>query len=468
MPEIITRFAPSPTGSLHIGSARTALFNWLYAKHYNGKFLLRIEDTDQQRSTSQAVDEIFHTLKWLGLPWDEEPVFQSQCKERHQEVVQQLLAEEKAYYCYCTPEELESMRDQALKEGRPPLYDSKWRETYLENPPSGIQPTVRLKSPKEGETCIKDNIQGTVIIKNSQLDDMVLLRSDGTPTYMLAVVVDDHDMNVTHIIRGDDHFTNTFRQAQIYYALGWTIPITAHIPLIHGTDGAKLSKRHGATSVDDYREMGILSEAMFNYLLRLGWGHGDEEIISVNQAIKWFDFKGLGKSPSRFDINKLLSLNAHYLRKKSSKDILKCLKPILEETLSQPFSQEAQEKILLLLPALQQRSKTLMELKDQVLNYCLPEIWKWKKDVKEKISSEDYQEILTLFSALKGLSPWDRETLETFFRTWTEQKGIKLGQIAKPLRILLTGDTISPGIFEVLEALGPVWTQKRIEAFTKS
>jgi glutamyl-tRNA synthetase len=298
---IVTRFAPSPTGFLHIGGARTALFNWLFAKHHGGKFLLRIEDTDRQRSTEAAVRAIFGGLSWLGLDWDGEAVSQFARRERHAEVARQLLAEGKAYRCYCTPEELTEMREAAKRDGRAMMYDGRWRDRDPSEAPAGVPPVIRFKAPRGGSTAIDDKIQGTVEVANDQLDDMVLLRADGTPTYMLAVVVDDHDMEVTHVIRGDDHLTNTFRQYQIYKAMGWTVPVFAHLPLLHGADGAKLSKRHGAQNVEEFRDMGILPEAMCNYLLRLGWSHGNDEIISRDQAIAWFDLDAVGRAPSRFD-----------------------------------------------------------------------------------------------------------------------------------------------------------------------
>ena len=311
---VITRFAPSPTGFLHIGGARTALFNWLYARHHCGKYLLRIEDTDRARSTAAAIQAIFDGLSWLGLSGDELPVFQSQRQERHAEVARQLLVRGAAYHCYCRPEELAAMRERARAEGRTTGYDGRCRDLSPAAVPSGVPPVIRLKAPRHGETVIEDRVQGTVRFANEQLDDMVLLRSDGTPTYMLSVVVDDHDMAISHIIRGDDHLVNAARQTQLYRALDWSVPTFAHIPLIHGADGAKLSKRHGALAIEAYREMGFLPEAMRNYLLRLGWSHGDDEIISTEQAIAWFDLEAVGRGAARFDMARLTSLNAHYLR----------------------------------------------------------------------------------------------------------------------------------------------------------
>ena len=327
---VVTRFAPSPTGFLHIGSARTALFNWLYARHCGGKFLLRIEDTDRERSTESAVTAILDGLRWLGLDWDEDVVFQFSRVKRHQAVVQELLAAGQAYYCYSSPQELEEMREKARQEGRQPRYDGTWRDRDPQEAPSDRQPVVRLKVTQTGETKLQDLVQGDVCVQNNQLDDMILLRADQTPTYMLAVVVDDIDMNITHIIRGDDHLTNTFRQLQIYHALNANIPSFSHVPLIHGADGAKLSKRHGALGAEAYRDMGFLPEALCNYLIRLGWGHGDEEIITRTQAIDWFDIKDVGRAASRFDMVKLTSLNAHYLRQYNDDELVQLVLPFLQ------------------------------------------------------------------------------------------------------------------------------------------
>ena len=327
---VVTRFAPSPTGFLHIGGARTALFNWLFARHHGGTFLLRIEDTDRARSTEAAVEAILDGLKWLELDWDGDAVSQFQRRDRHAEVAHQMMAAGHAYRCYASPEELEAMRAEQKAAGQPMRYDGRWRDRDPAEAPAGISPVIRLKAPQEGETVLADHVQGEVRVQNAQLDDMVLLRADGTPTYMLSVVVDDHDMNVTHVIRGDDHLTNTFRQIQIYRAMGWDLPQFAHIPLIHGADGAKLSKRHGALGVDAYRDMGYLPEAVRNYLLRLGWGHGDDEIISTEQAIEWFDLGGIGRSPSRFDFAKLDNLNAHYMRLADDARLVSLIVPLIE------------------------------------------------------------------------------------------------------------------------------------------
>ena len=367
---VVTRFAPSPTGFLHIGGARTALFNWLFARHHGGTFLLRIEDTDRARSTEAAVEAILDGLKWLELDWDGDAVSQFERRGRHAEVAHQMLAAGHAYRCYASPEELEAMRAEQKATGQPMRYDGRWRDRDPAEAPAGISPVIRLKAPQEGETVLADHVQGEVRVQNAQLDDMVLLRADGTPTYMLSVVVDDHDMNVTHVIRGDDHLTNTFRQIQIYRAMGWDLPQFAHIPLIHGADGAKLSKRHGALGVDAYRDMGYLPEAVRNYLLRLGWGHGDDEIISTEQAIEWFDLGGIGRSPSRFDFAKLDNLNAHYMRLADDARLVSLIVPLIEAKSGGHVSSEARDLLTRAMPGLKQRAKTLVELADSAHFLC--------------------------------------------------------------------------------------------------
>ncbi|MBW7912057.1 MAG: glutamate--tRNA ligase, partial [Alphaproteobacteria bacterium] len=335
MSKIITRFAPSPTGYLHIGGGRTALFNWLFAKHMGGQFLLRIEDTDRARSTEAAVEAILDGMRWLGLDWDGEPIFQFARMNRHAEIAHQLLAEGKAYYCYCTPEELEKMREEQLAKGLSPRYDGRWRDRDPKDAPAGVKPAVRIKAPSRAndEMLVSDAVQGDVRVPYTQLDDMILLRGDGTPTYMLSVVVDDHDMGITHVIRGDDHLTNTFRQRMIYDAMGWDVPKFAHIPMILGEDGAKLSKRHGAVGLHEYANKGYLPEAMRNYLLRLGWGHGDTEIVDTEEAVKLFTLDGIGKSPSRMDFTKLAHVNAHYMRQADEERLMALTMPYIEEKL---------------------------------------------------------------------------------------------------------------------------------------
>lgn len=442
---VVVRSAPSPTGFLHIGTARTTLFNYLFAKHHGGKFLLRIEDTDRQRSTQEAVDVIFESLAWLGIPYDDEPIFQFARAGRHREIAQLLVAQGKAYYCYCTPEELELMKAEATTKGLPPRYNGFWRDRDPELAPIGVKPVVRLKMPQEGSTVIHDLVQGTVEVANTQLDDMVLLRSDGTPTYMLSVVVDDHDMKITHIVRGDDHLTNAFRQYQIYKAMDWNVPEFAHIPLIYGSDGTKLSKRHGATATNDYKTMGILPDAMFNYLLRLGWAHGNDEIISRDEAIQWFDLNGVGKSPSRFDMQKLLSLNAHYLRKINDHDLIKTFHHVQD-----PFTQR---RILKGMKSLKERAKTLVELHENARFY--------ESAPTEVFEKPSYFE--TLFTQIKNIETFTKEDIEALFRSFAKEHQLKLADLAHHVRLHLTGKTVSPSIFEIMEILGKEETLKRCD-----
>lgn len=458
--DIVTRFAPSPTGFLHIGGARTALFNWLFAKHHGGKMLLRIEDTDRARSTQEAVDALMDGLSWLGLDWDGEPISQFSRVERHKEVVAQMLANGSAYKCYSTPEEVDAMRERARAEGRPPRYDGTWRDKSEADAPEGVDPVVRLKAPQDGETVVDDLVQGRVVIPNKDLDDFVLLRSDGTPTYMLAVVVDDHDMDITHIVRGVDHLTNAARQTLIFNANGWNVPKMAHIPLIHGPDGAKLSKRHGATGAEAYREMGYLPQAMRNYLARLGWSHGDEEIMSLDDMIKWFDFDAVGQSASRFDFKKLENLNGHYMRATEDAELLAHWKVYLAHAeggtdilgwLEIPANEEV---TLAALPGLKERAKTLVELTESA-SY----LWRQRPletdEKADKILTDDARAILSeLHGVLSGVSEWLAEPLETAVKAYAERKELKLGKVAQPLRAALTGRGTSPGIYDVLVALG--------------
>lgn len=458
---VITRFAPSPTGYLHIGSARTALFNWLYARHMGGKFLLRIEDTDRARSTNEAIDAIFDSMNWLGLTWDEDPVFQFTRATRHAEVARQLLAEGKAYHCYCSPEELEKMREEARAKNLPPRYDGRWRDRDPSDAPSGIPPVIRFKAPQQGETIIEDQVQGTVRLQNNQLDDMVLLRADGTPTYMLSVVVDDHDMGITHIIRGDDHLTNAFRQQHLYLACGWRVPNFAHIPLIHGPDGAKLSKRHGALGAEAYREMGFLPEAMRNYLLRLGWAHGDDEIIPTHQAIEWFDLPAIGRSPARFDIAKLTNLNAHYMREAEDVRLVDLIMRPLSEVFQRTLSAEERQRIVRGMPGLKARAKTILELIENARFYI--ERSPFDEKAEKFLSAEFLDMVKPVIDRLKSLSLFSEKETEDVVREVAESTGQKLGNLAQPLRVLLTGSTISPSIFEVMEVLGRDETLKRLE-----
>jgi glutamyl-tRNA synthetase len=459
---VVTRFAPSPTGFLHIGGARTALFNWLYSRHHGGKFHLRIEDTDRKRSTEQAIAAIIEGLAWLGLDWDGEVVHQFARAGRHAEVARRLLAEGKAYYCYCTPAELEAMREAARAAGLPTRYDGRWRDRDPAEAPKDAAPAIRLKAPQTGETIVQDRVQGEVRVANDQLDDMVLLRGDGTPTYMLSVVVDDHDMGITQVIRGDDHLTNTFRQIQLYDAMGWVQPAFAHIPLIHGPDGAKLSKRHGALGVEAYREMGYLPEALRNYLLRLGWGHGDEEIIDTAKAIALFDLDGVGRSPSRFDYAKLNNLNGHYLRLADNERLVELVRPRIEKRLGLALTPEAEARVRAGMDGLKARAETLEQLADNALFYVRPRPIPMEDKAAKLLTAEARAHLRNLLSPLAA-SDWSLAGLETAVRDYAAAQGVKLGQVAQPLRAALTGSLASPGIFEVMVILGRAETLARIE-----
>jgi len=462
---VVTRFAPSPTGYLHIGGARTALFNWLFAKHHGGKYLLRIEDTDRARSTQPAVDAILDGLSWLGLDWDGEVVHQFDRAARHAEVAKQMLAAGKAYYCYASPQELEEMRAAQKKAGVAMRYDGRWRDRDPKDAPPGVNPVIRLKAPQSGKTVIQDAVQGEVTVENAQLDDMILLRADGTPTYMLAVVVDDYDMGVTHVIRGDDHLNNAFRQLQIIKAMDWPEPVYAHIPLIHGPDGAKLSKRHGALGVDAYRDMGFLPAALRNYLLRLGWGHGDDEIISTEQAIEWFDLSGVGRSASRFDLVKLTNLNAHYLRETPDTELLPMVLPRIEAKTGGKIDAAGLQRIQRGVAGVKQRSRTLVELTDNLVFYAKSGAPPIADDKARAQLTPDARALLgRLASALEGENDWSEQTMEDAIRRFAEHQGVKLGQVAQPLRVALSGSTASPGIFEVLSVLGPSETRQRLQA----
>jgi glutamyl-tRNA synthetase len=456
---VITRFAPSPTGYLHIGGARTALFNWLYAKAKGGKMLLRIEDTDQARSTEGAILAILDGLRWLGLDWDGEPVYQLSRAERHREIAEQLLAEGKAYRCYATPEELQAMRDKARAEGRAPGYDGTWRDRDRSEAPNGITPAIRFKAPRDGETVIEDRVQGRVVFQNKDLDDLVILRSDGSPTYNLSVVVDDHDMGITHVIRGDDHLTNAARQTQIFKALGWEPPIYAHVPLIHGPDGAKLSKRHGALGVEAYREMGYLPAALRNYLVRLGWSHGDAEIISMEEMVSWFDLDTIGRSAARFDFVKLENLNGYYLRGMADADIVEQLKALIPDlpdggALAARIGPEGWGKLERAMPGLKERAKTLIELIDSAAYLFAQRPLTLDEKAKKQLDEAGRETLAALLPKLKDVEPWTPEALEACVRGFVEATGRKLGKVAQPLRAALTGRTTSPGIFDVLEVLG--------------
>ncbi|NVK35081.1 MAG: glutamate--tRNA ligase [Rhodobacteraceae bacterium] len=467
--QVVTRFAPSPTGFLHIGGARTALFNWLFAKHHGGKMLMRIEDTDRARSTEEAVDALIDGLTWLGLDWDGEPISQFSRVERHKAVVDEMLANGTAYRCYCTQEELDAMREKARAEGKPPRYDGTWRDRDASEAPEGASFVVRIKSPQDGETVVDDMVQGRVVIPNKDLDDFVLTRSDGTPTYMLAVVVDDHDMDITHIIRGVDHLTNAARQTLIFQAMDWEVPAMAHIPLIHGPDGAKLSKRHGATGAEAYRAMGYLPQAMRNYLARLGWSHGDEEIMSLENMIEWFGMDAVGQSAARFDFKKLENLNGHYMRATDDETLLtewKVCLPHLDNgnAVLNWLSQGDNEKTFLAaLPGLKERAKTLVELTESA-SYLWRERPLECDEKAAKILDESARQILSdLHEILSNASAWEAETLETDVKAYAESKELKLGKVAQPLRAALTGRGTSPGIYDVLIALGRNESLSRIK-----
>jgi glutamyl-tRNA synthetase len=452
--DIVTRFAPSPTGFLHIGGARTALFNWLYARRHGGRFLLRVEDTDRARSTQPAIDAILDGMSWLGLSWDGDVVFQLERAARHAEVAHALIANGGAYRCYATAEELDAMRAEQRAAGKPMRYDGRWRDRDPSEAAADAPYVVRLRAPQDGEVTIDDRVQGSVTVRNAELDDMVLLRSDGTPTYMLAVVVDDHDMGVTHVIRGDDHLNNAFRQLALIRALGWPEPIYAHVPLIHGADGAKLSKRHGALGVDAYRDLGILPEALSNYLLRLGWGHGDDEIISRDQATAWFDLADIGRGPSRFDAKKLESLNAHYIREADDVRLTTLLDPVLARTLGRDLTSIEGELLHRAMSVLKVRAKDLLEL-GAGAEFLFARRPIALDEKAQALLGEDARTLLqTVRTSLGALPEWSAEALDAAVREIAAEVGIGLGKVAQPLRAALTGRTTSPGIFDVLALLG--------------
>lgn len=456
---VVTRFAPSPTGYLHIGGARTALFNWLYAKHTGGRFLLRIEDTDRARSTEAAIAALIDGLTWLGLDWEGEPIYQFARAGRHKEVALQLLEKGNAYRCYSTPVELAAMRERAKAEGRAPGYDGTWRDRDPSDWPKDKPFAVRLKAPREGETVVEDEVQGRVTWANKDLDDMVLLRSDGTPTYMLAVVVDDHDMGITHVIRGDDHLTNAARQTQIYQAMGWVVPSFAHIPLIHGPDGAKLSKRHGALGAEAYRAMGYLPAAMRNYLARLGWSHGDDEIFSTEQAAEWFDLGAIGRSPSRFDFAKLENLNGHYIRATPDAELVAQIRTILPEVeAAKEFASRIDEagwkKLEQAMPGLKERAKTLVELLLSARYLFVPRPLGLDEKAAKLLEGDARKHLAALHERFSALMDWEPKALEGATRAYAEEAGAKLGGVAQPLRAALTGRTTSPPVFDVLAVLG--------------
>jgi glutamyl-tRNA synthetase len=456
---VVVRFAPSPTGFLHIGGARTALFNWLFARHHQrhsdgGVFRLRIEDTDRQRSTPEAVAAIIDGLQWLGLAWDGEIVHQFDRAARHAEVARQLLAAGRAYYCSCTPAELDAMRERARAEKRSVRVDSPWRDRDPTEAPPGVAPVIRFKAPQDGATTIHDLVQGEVSVDNQELDDLIILRSDGTPTYNLSVVVDDHDMGVTHVIRGAEHFRNAFRQTQIYRALDWPVPCFAHVPLIHGSDGSKLSKRHGALGIEAYREMGYLPEALRNYLLRLGWSHGDDEIITTDQAMLWFDLAGIGRAPAQFDFAKLDSINAHYIRVAEDVRLVALVAARLEAELARPLSETERGRLRKAMADLKPRAKTLAEMAEKARFYVA--IRPIGMDEKAaRLVRESRGLLMQLHDDIENVQFWDTGALEAHVRSFIDRTpGIALGDVAQPLRGALTGSLASPGIFEVMEVLG--------------
>lgn len=466
---VVTRFAPSPTGYLHIGGARTALFNWLYARHTGGKFLLRIEDTDRERSTEPAIAAILNGLKWLELDWDGEPLHQFQRAARHREVALHLLAEGKAYHCYLTPAELDAMhkaiageRELAKQEKRAPrgpqTIQSPWRDRDPKEAPAGVEPVIRLRAPREGDTVIEDRVQGRVVIPNSQLDDMIILRSDGTPVYNHAVVVDDHDMGITHVIRGVDHLTNAARQVQIYKAMGWELPVFAHIPLIHGPDGAKLSKRHGAPAVEAYRAMGYLPAGLRNYLARLGWSHGDDEIFSTQQMIEWFDIADINKAPGRLDFAKLGDVNSHYIKTGDNSELMARIREFLPEAPDGPalaarFEKVGWDRLAAALPSLKERAKTLQELVDGA-TYVIAERPLALDDKAAKLLDADARAMLAKLMPRLEAADWTVPALETAVKAFAEESGLKLGKVAQPLRAALTGRSVSPPVFDVMVVLG--------------
>jgi glutamyl-tRNA synthetase len=461
----VLRFAPSPTGMLHIGGARTALFNWLYARHAGGKFLLRIEDTDRERSTPEAVAAILNGMRWLGLDWDGPEIHQFARAARHREVADALFAAGRAYRCYATPEELTEMRETQKKAGKPVRYDGRWRNRSASEAPPGVPFVVRLKAEETGETIVHDKVLGDVRFENSQLDDMVLLRSDGSPTYMLAVVVDDFDMGVTHVIRGADHLNNSARQLQIITAMSWPKPVYAHLPLINGPDGQKLSKRHGALSVEAYRDMGYLPETMRNYLLRLGWSHGDDEIISTGQAIEWFNLESIGKSAARMDFKKLDNLNGHYIRATPDQILMaECVAFLARETPPRILSAQARQRLTSAMPALKERAKTLVELV-QGADFLYTDGPRDLDEAAGKLLTLEARAGLAATLAALDATDWSAAALEEAARKHAELHGLKLGQVAQPLRAALTGRTQSPPLFEMLALLGREESLIRLRAY---
>ncbi|MCB1651377.1 MAG: glutamate--tRNA ligase [Alphaproteobacteria bacterium] len=462
---IITRFPPSPTGFMHIGTARTALFNWLYARRHGGKMLFRIEDTDRARHNEEAVVALINAMKWLDLDWDGEIVSQYEQRNRHAEVALELLDKGLAYRCYCSQEELEEMRVKAKADGKPTFYDRRWRNKGAEDAPEGVEPVIRIKAPLEGATTLHDEVQGDVTVQNEQLDDFVILRADGTPTYMLSVVVDDHDMGVTHVIRGDDHLNNAFRQNVIYEAMEWDKPVYAHLPLILGPDGAKMSKRHGAASVEEYRDMGYLPEAMRNYLLRLGWSHGDDEIISMAQALEWFDLEHIGKAAARFDFAKLESLNAHYIKECDNQRLLESTLPLYKIRHGIEPDSAAQERIMQSADELKSRAKTLIQFVDESVFYARVSPFEYDEKAAALLDQDGKDILKILLDAFEALPSFTADDIQNVCKAVAqEHKDGKLGKVAMPLRAALTGTTVSPSVFHAAEILGRDESLARVRA----
>jgi len=460
--EVVTRFAPSPTGFLHIGGARTALFNWLFAKRHGGKFLLRIEDTDRERSTPEATEAIFAGMRWMGLDWDGDAVSQFERIDRHATAAARMLENGSAYRCYSTTEEIAAAREQAKAENRPTHFSSPWRDTSEADWPSDAPYAVRLKAPRDGETVVEDEVQGRVTLRNDQLDDLILVRSNGVPTYMLAVVVDDHEMGVTHVIRGDDHLTNAAKQTLIYQGLGWKTPTFAHIPLIHGPDGAKLSKRHGALGVEEYEKMGYLPEAMRNYLARLGWSHGNDEFFSTEQAIEWFGLESVGKAAARFDFDKLANLNGQHIRAATDARLVQACSTLFAISEDAPMPEDHQRTLLMAMPSLKEKAKTVDELLDKSRYILATRPLTISEKAQKQLTDDACAMLGELTSHLREASYWSAEELETITKSFAEKRETKLGKIAQPLRAALTGGAASPGIYDVMVSLGRDETLARI------
>lgn len=461
---IITRFPPSPTGFMHIGNARTALFNYLYARAKGGKFVIRIEDTDRARHSEEAVEVIFNALEWMGLDFDNKPESQYENRARHAEIAHELLAAGKAYKCYCSPEELATMREESKAQGRAVAYNNHWRDRNESEAPEGVEPVIRIKAPLNGESIVHDVVQGDVTVDNKQLDDFIILRSDGVPTYMLAVVVDDHDMDVTHVIRGDDHLNNTFRQNVIYDAMGWKKPVYAHCPLIHGADGAKFSKRHGSVSIEDYKNMGFLPEALNNYLLRLGWGHKDEEIIPMDRAIEIFDLKGISKAASKFDFKKLESLNAHYINAADNDRLVDLISPFLKQNHNIIISEEGLTRLQAGMDGIKERAKTLIDLAAESKMYLIDSPFPFDEGAQKHLTPDAKPVLQEILVEMKALEAFTHEEIEHKCRNIAQIKADgKLGKVMMPFRAALAGTDKSPALFEAAEILGKTEVIKRLD-----